>query len=157
MQIILFQLAEANHTISKANKNITIQITDYDENNPVVGPELYIRFSRVGFGQGSLSWGSDNVTQLITLESEDFTAGVAIVNVSIDGDTTPVGYNWILQIVGVNGSVYNDSEHAYMNYVIDVTENILSTGSFNKSKLDAFYNAYIYIYIYIYIYTVVIT
>ncbi len=136
-----------NHTFNNATKNLTIEITDYDENNPVVGPELYIRWARVGFGNAPLNWGSDNVTEIMTLVPGDFTGGAATVNVTIPAGTTPVadtadyvsGYLWILQIVGVNGAPYVDSEHAYMNYVIDITDNILNTNNFSKNEIDANY------------------
>lgn len=131
-----------NHVFTNTNSSgISIAITNWDE--ATSGPEVYIRFSRVGFGNAPLGWGSDMSTDLATLTSADFTAGAATVNVDIPAGTEPVtstagymsGYRYILQVVGDN-----DPE-AYINYVSDVQETILSTNDFNRSKLNAFYSA----------------
>ena len=95
-----------NHAFNNTNyTGISLSITGYDET--VSGPELYIRFSRVGFGNAPLGWGSDNVTSLATLVPADFIGGAATVTVDIPVGTLPVaqtadyvsGYLWILQIV----------------------------------------------------------
>ncbi len=132
-----------NHVFDNSNsENITLEITNYDE--ATVGAELYIRFSRVGFGKGTLNWGSDNSTDLVTLVPADFTNGAATVTVNIPNGTVPVaqttdyvtGYNYVLQVVGDN-----DPE-AYINYVVDITETIvLSTNDFSTAKLAAFYSS----------------
>ena len=131
-----------NHVFNNTNSaSITLDITNYDE--ATVGPELYIRFSRVGFGKDPLKWGSDNSTDLKTLVAADFTNGAASVTVSIPNGTVPVedtadyvaGYNYILQIVGDN-----DPE-AYINYVSKVEQTIvLNTKSYSKLE-SSFYNS----------------
>ena len=127
-----------NHAFNNTNyTGISLSITGYDET--VSGPELYIRFSRVGFGNAPLGWGSDNVTSLATLVPADFIGGAATVTVDIPVGTLPVaqtadyvsGYLWILQIVGDN------TPEAYINYVVDIEEQILSTKDFNKNKLTS--------------------
>lgn len=133
-----------NHIFTNANsQNISLSITDYDETNADVGNELYIRFSRVGFGTAPLNWGADNSTTLATLTPTDFTGGAATVSVNIPAGTLPIasttdyeiGYRWILQIVGANVS-----GTTYINYVVDIQEQILSANTFSKDKLQAFYN-----------------
>lgn len=134
-----------NHVFNNTNSTeISLSITDYDETNPEVGSELYIRFSRVGFGNAPLGWGSDNSTNLATLVPGDFTGGAATVKVDIPTGTLPVaqtadyvsGYLWVLQIVGAN-----TSGQTYINYVVDIEQEILSAKEFNKSKLQGFYSA----------------
>lgn len=124
---------------------ITLAITGYDETNPSVGPELFVTFSRVGFGKAPLGWSNDNNTNLKTLVPADFTAGAATITVDIPVGTLPVedtagyvpGYHYILQVVGANPP----TDQNYINYAVNVTEEILSAKDFNKSKLTAFYNA----------------
>ncbi|WP_241910544.1 T9SS type A sorting domain-containing protein [Pseudotamlana carrageenivorans] len=134
-----------NHVFNNGNrKNISLHITDYDASNPNVGDQLYITFSRVGFNNGSLGWGNDMVTDLLTVTSSEFVAGEAIVTVDIPAGTVPVdqtagyenGYLWVLQIVGSNAD-----GNTYINYVVDIEEEILNAKSFNKNKLSAIYNA----------------
>ncbi|CDF80250.1 hypothetical protein BN863_25380 [Formosa agariphila KMM 3901] len=134
-----------NHSFNNTNSSdINISITNYDETNPDVGNEIFINFSRVGFGNAPLAWGSDNSTTLATLKPSDFTDGSANITVSIPAGTLPVaettdyvsGYNWILQVVGANAS-----GQTYINYVTTIEEEItLSTKDFSKTKLAAFYN-----------------
>lgn len=132
--------AVGNHAFNNTNNTgISLSITGYDET--VSGPELYIRFSRVGFGKAPLGWGSDNVTSLATLVPADFTGGAATVTVDIPAGTLPVaqtadyvsGYLWILQIVGDN------TPEAYINYVVDIEEKILSAKDFKLTS--SYYNA----------------
>ncbi|WP_430928718.1 T9SS type A sorting domain-containing protein [Polaribacter marinivivus] len=130
-----------NHVFNSSNSgSISLVIDSYDE--ATSGPEIYVRFSRVGFGNAPLGWGSDNSTDLKTIASSDFTNGSATVTVSIPDGTLPVaettdyvnGYLWVLQVVGDN-----DPE-AYVNYVVDIEEKIvLSTKSYNKLE-SSFYN-----------------
>ena len=130
-----------NHVFDNTNSaSITLDIANYDE--ATVGPELFIRFSRVGFGNAPLNWDSDISTDLITLKASDFTNGAASVTVNIPNGTVPVeqtanyvaGYNYILQIVGDN-----DPE-AYINYVSKIEETIvLSTKEYNKLE-SSYYN-----------------
>lgn len=125
-----------NHSFNNTNSSgITLDITNYDETNTDVGNELYVRFSRVGFGNAPLNWGSDNSSTLATLTPTDFTAGAATITVDIPAGTVPVeqtadyenGYLWILQIVGTN-----TSGNTYINYVVNIEEAILSTKDFQK-------------------------
>lgn len=132
-----------NHVFNNTNSaSITLDIAGYDE--ATVGPELYIRFSRVGFGSAPLGWGSDNSTDLLTLSASDFTAGAATVTVAIPNGTTPIaqttgyveGYNYVLQIVGDN-----DPE-AYINYVVKIEETIVLSTKEYKNKLESsFYSS----------------
>ncbi|GAA4933792.1 hypothetical protein GCM10023314_02820 [Algibacter agarivorans] len=135
-----------NYSFNNSNSSgISLHITNYDETNPSVGPELFINFSRVGFGNAPLNWGNDNATTLATLTPSDFTAGEATVVVDIPAGYLPVeltadyvaGYLYILQVVGANPS----GDQTYINFVSTIEEEILSTNDFNKSKLAAFYNA----------------
>lgn len=120
-----------NYTFNDTtSKNISIAITGYDESNPAVGNQLYINFSRSGFGNAPLNWGSDNFTNLRTLTPADFTGGAATIQVSIPVGTKPVadtddyiaGYKYILQIMGANPS----GNQTYINYVTSITEEITS-------------------------------
>lgn len=115
---------------------ITIHITNYDETNPSVGNQLFINWSRVGFGNAPLNWGSDNASTLATLTPTDFTNGEATVTVDIPVGTLPVeqtadyvtGYKYILQVVGANPP----ADQTYINFVSSVSEQILSTKTFEK-------------------------
>ncbi|MEW4925414.1 T9SS type A sorting domain-containing protein [Algibacter sp. 2305UL17-15] len=135
-----------NYSFDNVSANsITIVIKNYDETNPAVGPELFINWSRSGFGTAPLGWGSDNFTNLKTLVPADFTAGEATVVVSIPAGTKPVemtddyesGYKYILQVVGANPP----TNQTYVNFVSTIEEEILSTNDFNKNKLAAFYSS----------------
>lgn len=131
-----------NHIFNNTNsENISIVINSYDEETS--GSEIYVRFSRVGFGVDPLGWGSDMTTELKTLTATDFTDGSATISVSIPNNTLPVaqttdfvnGYLWILQVVGDN------VPEAYVNYVVEIEEEIiLSTDRYNKLT-TAFYNS----------------
>ena len=140
--------APGDVVIANANKTITLDITSYDE--ATSGP-LFVRFSRVGFGAAPLGWGSDGVTELGTFTQVDFTAGAKTIMFDIPASTLPVamtadyvgpgedpasasGYLYIFQVVGDNDPV------AYMNFVVDIQEEILSTKDFNKLE-SAFYSA----------------
>ncbi|MBU2951977.1 hypothetical protein KO493_14850 [Tamlana agarivorans] len=135
-----------NHSFNNTNSSaITFEITDFDESNPEVGAELYIKLLRVGFGHGALNWGSDNETLLKTISAADFTNGAATVTVSLPSGTLPVGqtvdyesgYLWVIQVAGANGG-----GKTYINYVSNIEEEIvLSSKDFNKNKLGAFYNS----------------
>ncbi|WP_298534049.1 T9SS type A sorting domain-containing protein [uncultured Algibacter sp.] len=134
----------ANYSFDNSTKTINLDITDYDETDPNVGDPLEVSFARVGFGNAPLDWGSDNKTVLATLTAGDFTDGAVNIDVTIPAGYGPVentadyvaGYLYILQIVGTNA----DGE-TYLNYVVELTEDILSSNDFNKTKLSAFYNA----------------
>lgn len=132
-----------NHVFDNTNSNgINIVITNYDE--ATSGAEIYIRFSRVGFGTAPLGWGSDNSSDLATLSASDFTAGEATVSVNLPVGTLPIaqttdyvdGYRWALQVVGDN-----DPE-GYVNYVSDVQEQVLNTDDYHDfTTKDSFYSA----------------
>ncbi|WP_282122258.1 T9SS type A sorting domain-containing protein [Algibacter mikhailovii] len=126
------------------SKGISLAITNYDENNPSVGPELFVTFSRVGFGKAPLGWGSDNATTLATLKASDFTNGAATILVDIPVGTVPVaetadyvsGYHYILQISGANPA----DDQNYINYAVNIDEQILSTKNVAKQAFSFYPN-----------------
>lgn len=132
-----------NYSFNNSSAEVTLDITDYDPSNVSVGNEITVTFSRVGFGNPPLNWGSDNVTVLATLTPADFIAGAASITVNIPNGSVPVedstdyvsGYLYVLQVRGLNPG----SDPNYVNFVSEIEENItLSLNTFSKSKLSGY-------------------
>ncbi len=124
------------------NKAISLEIEDFDPTNAAVGETIEVKFFRNGFGTEPLAWNADNETILATLTADDFTDGIAKVDVIVPDGTLPVaetegyvaGYNYILQISGLNPQ----DDQNFVNYVVGISEQILSVDSLTKGALSSF-------------------